>query len=63
MSTLRVCHDQPARRKLTRAEAALKLSRIAEADMERKGLSETKKNERVRQFIEHVDSVSANRAK
>jgi hypothetical protein len=63
MSTLRVCHDQPARRKMTRGEAALKLARIAEEHMERKGLSEAKKTERVRQFVEHVDAVSANRAK
>ncbi len=61
MSTARVC-QQPNRR-MTKQEAARKLVRLAEEDMERKGLSESKKTSRVQQFVEYVDAVSARRAK
>jgi hypothetical protein len=61
MSTARVC--QQPNRKMTKQEAARKLVRLAERDMERKGLSESKKNSRVQQFVEYVDAVSASRAK
>ncbi len=63
MSTARIFHDQPQPRKLTKHEAARKLAQLVEADMERKGLSEDKRNERVQQFAEHVDAVIAGRAK
>ena len=62
MSTARVCQNQPPR-KLTKGEAARKLARLVEADMERKGLSEAKKNDRIQSFVEYVDCVNANRAK
>jgi hypothetical protein len=62
MSTARVSHEQRPR-KLTKQEAARKLAQLVEADMERKGLSEEKKNDRVKKFVEYVDAVSANRAK
>jgi hypothetical protein len=62
MSTARVCHNQP-HKKLTKQEAARKLARLVEADMERKGLSEAKKNDRIKSFVEYVDCVNANRAK
>ena len=61
MSTARVC--QPANRKMTKREAVRRLVRLVEEDMDRKGLSDDKKNDRVRQFIAHVDAVSAGRAK
>lgn len=63
MSTARVCPDQPNRRKMTKQEAARRLVRLAEENMDCKGLSEAKKNARVKQFIAHVDAVSAGRAK
>lgn len=62
MSTARVS-QQPSTNKLNRQEAARKLAQIVEKDMERKGLSEEKKNDRVKKFVEYVDGVSANRAK
>jgi hypothetical protein len=61
MATARV-NQQPHPR-MTKAEAARKLARLVEEDMDRKGLSESKKNARVQQFVEHVDAVSAGRAK
>ncbi len=61
MSTARVC--QQPNRKMTKQDAARKLVRLVEQDMDRKGLSESKKNDRVRKFVEYVDAVSARRAK
>ena len=61
MATARV-NQQPHQR-MTKAEAARKLARLVEEDMDRKGLSEGKKNARVQQFVEHVDAVNAGRAK
>jgi len=61
MATARV-NQQPHQR-MTKAEAARKLARLVEEDMDRKGLSETKKNARVKQFMEYVDAVNADRAK
>jgi hypothetical protein len=63
MSTVRVCPNEPPNRKMTKREAARKLAHLAEADMERKGLSEEKRNARVHRFVEYVDAISANRAK
>ena len=56
MATARV-NQQPHQR-MTKAEAARKLARLVEEDMDRKGLSENKKNAKVQQFVEHVDTVS-----
>jgi hypothetical protein len=61
MATARV-NQQPHQR-MTKAEAAQRLARLVEEDMDRKGLSESKKNARVQQFVEHVDAVNAGRAK
>jgi hypothetical protein len=61
MATARV-NQQPQPR-MTKQEAARRLARLVEEDMDRKGLSESKKNDRVQQFVEHVDAVNANRAK
>jgi len=63
MSTSKVCPEQPSNRRMTKHQAARKLAQLVEADMERKGLSEDKKNERVRRFVDHVDAVIAERAK
>jgi hypothetical protein len=51
-----------SQRKLSKHEAARKLVKLVEAHMDRKGLSEGKRKERVKQFTEYVDSV-AGRAK
>jgi hypothetical protein len=61
MATARV-NQQPHQR-MTKQEAARRLARLVEEDMDRKGLSESKKNARVQQFVEHVDAVNAGRAK
>jgi hypothetical protein len=63
MSTSRVSHDDSTDRKTTRQEAARKLARLVEEDMEQKGLPEAKRNERVNQFVEYVDAVNSRRAK
>jgi hypothetical protein len=62
MSTARICHDQPERPKLTKHEAARKLAQLVEKNMDRKGLSEDKKNARVQSAIEYVDAVIVARA-
>ena len=38
------------------------MAQIVEKSMDREGLSEEKKNERVQKFVEHVDAVNAARA-
>ena len=63
MPMLRACQGHAPARKLSKAEAARKLVRLVESFMDRKGLSEAKKNERVQRFADHVDAVSARRAK
>jgi hypothetical protein len=63
MSTSRVSHDDSADRKATRQEAARKLARLVEEDMEQKGLPEAQRNEQVNQFVEYVDGVNSRRAK
>jgi hypothetical protein len=62
MATSRLIPDE-SDRKVTKHEAARKLAQLIEADMDRKGLSEDKRNDRVKRFVEHVDAVSAGRAK
>jgi hypothetical protein len=62
MSTARICHDQPEPRKLTKHEAARRLVQLVEKNMDRKGLSEDKKNARVQSAIEYTDGVIAARA-
>jgi hypothetical protein len=63
MPTPRVCNAQPPAHKMSKHEAVRRLAQLAEEDMDRKGLSEDKKNARVQRFVEHVDAVSAGRAK
>jgi hypothetical protein len=47
---------------MTKDEAARKLAQLVEKNMDRKGLSEDKKNARVESAIEYVDAVTAARA-
>jgi len=61
MSTAKTCHQEPARR-MTKQEAARRLAQLVEKNMDRKGLSEDKKNARVKSAIEYVDAVIAARA-
>ena len=63
MLTARVCHEQPRPKKMTKHQAARKLTELVEASMNRKGLSEAKKNARVESFVEYVDATNADRAK
>jgi hypothetical protein len=58
MSTAKVCHQEPAR-KMSKHEAAHRLAQIAEESMERKGLSEGKKNAKVQNFVGYVNAVNA----
>jgi hypothetical protein len=55
MPTPRTCDAQPAVHKMTKHEAARRLAQIAERDMDRKGLSEDKRNARVQKFVDYVE--------
>lgn len=59
MSTARINQGPKPR---TKEEAARRMAQIVEKSMDREGLSEEKKNERVQKFVEHVDAVNAARA-
>jgi hypothetical protein len=60
MATARV--NQQPQPKMTKDEAARRLAQLVEKNMDRKGLSEGKKNARVEGAIEYVDAVIAARA-
>jgi len=61
MSTARVLHEGTRAPKMTKREAARRLAELIERNMERKGLSEDKRNARVQRGIEYVDKVIASR--
>lgn len=60
MATVRL--NQQPQPKMTKEEAARRLTQLVEKNMDRKGLSEDKKNARVQSAIEYVDAVIAARA-
>jgi hypothetical protein len=62
MPSTQVRHEQ-ATRKLSRHDAARRLAQIVEESMTRKGLSEDKKDARVKSAIEYVDAVIEKSAK
>jgi hypothetical protein len=47
---------------MTKQEAARRLAQLVEKNMDRKGLSEDKKNARVQRAIEYVDKIISARA-
>jgi hypothetical protein len=60
MATVRV--NQQLQQRMTKQEAAHRLAQLVEKSMDRKGLSEGKKNARVQSGIDYVDAVIASRA-
>jgi hypothetical protein len=60
MATVRVNHQPQPR--MTKQEAARRLAQLVEKNMDRKGLSESKKNSRVQSGVEYADAVIAARA-
>jgi hypothetical protein len=60
MATFRV-NEEPQPR-MTKQEAARRLAQLVEKNMDRKGLSEDKKNARVQRAIEYVDKIISARA-
>ncbi|HEY6337829.1 MAG TPA: hypothetical protein VIW68_04990, partial [Candidatus Sulfotelmatobacter sp.] len=53
--------NQQSQQRMTKHEAARRLAQLIEKSMARKGLSEDKRNARVRQGVEYVDRVIASR--
>ena len=60
MATFRV-NEEPQPR-MTKQEAARRLAQLVEKNMDRKGLSEDKKNARVQRAIEYVDKIISARS-